>query len=1422
MATTGISRRGRISGGETLLYGASVHRTPRRYPRPRARPSNLPGPGNRSARPQSRVSGLSVLRLLAITAILACDGTTEPENRPPEVLGPIPDQIVEVDSAVTLDLAARFADPDGNTLTYTALSAAPETAAVAVAGRLLTITGVAAGETTVTATARDPEGLTATQSFAVTVPNRAPMVADGIADGEVYVDGTLTIDLAAYFADPDGDDLRYAAVSSDTTRAAVALSESTLAVKGVAVGNATVTVTARDPGGLEAAQNFAVTVPNRAPEAVGTIEDRELEVDSVAVLDVAPYFTESDGEMLEYSAASSDPARVVAAMAGSTLTMTGVAKGGVTVTVTARDPHGAEAGQVFAVAVPNRPPESVSTIGARNVHVGDEIEIDAAAHFDDPDGDPLAYAAVSTDPARVAVEVSGRGVTVSGARVGSATVTVTARDPEGLEAEQSFTVTVPNRAPEAVGTIEDREVEVDSVAVLDLAPYFADPDGETLEYLAASSNPARAVVAVSGSTLAVTGAAKGAVRVTVTARDPHGAEAAQSFAVTVPNRAPEAVGTIGVRDVHVGAEIEIDAAAHFADPDGDPLAYAAVSTDRARVVVEVSGHEVMVSGIAVGSATVTVTARDPEGAEAAQSFAVTVPNRAPEAVGTIEDREVEVDSVAVLDVASYFAEPDGETLEYSAASSNPARVTVAVSGSMLSMTGVARGGARVTVTAGDPHGAEAAQSFAVAVPNRAPGTVGTIADRTVQVHQSLPLGVDPYFSEPDGEDLTYDAVSSDPATATVSVAGGTVTIGGVRAGTATITVTATDPGGLFAAQSFRVSVEPAPAPDLVVDLPSANPDVVGPGEAFTLSAVVRNQGAAPAPSGTTLRYFSSADAVIGTDDTEVGTDAVPPLASSGTSAQSLRVTASSAIGTYYYGACAGAVTNESDTGNNCSVGVAVVVTRDNRPPRVARTISDYSLNVGDDASLDVAPYFTDPDGDALTYASRSSDAGVATVTRSGGTISVTAIARGDATITVTATDTGGLAASQSFGVRVGDFPNRAPVVTSPLPDLSAIEGWRYRAYLPAVFTDPDGDGLTWSAISTNSAVAKAELSNDSVVVNALAPGSATVTVTATDPEGLYATDRFEVEVLAVSFDLDLLITDGFSDAQRSEIERARNSWESILEGTEFGNAILPDTVSCLGLTTTSVATLDDHLVLVGIDSIDGSGGVLAHAGFCYTRISDGTPAVSATVFDEVDIDLVLSAGSLADVAFHEFAHGLGFVDYYWERHNLLEIGADPHFAGAGAVGAFNSAGGTTYTGARVPISSPDHSHWRESVFGREGMTPRISLGVGNPFSAVTLEAMADIGYVVNSSLADDYELPGGIPPDAAVDRAGEVFDLSGDVVPGPIVVIDADGRVVHVIPSPPGAVLPSFRRKEVRVDRPENDRAGIWTRSPTRPGPPPR
>ena len=117
---------------------------------------------------------------------------------------------------------------------------------------------------------------------------------------------------------------------------------------------------------------------------------------------------------------------------------------------------------------------------------------------------------------------------------------------------------------------------------------------------------------------------------------------------------------------------------------------------------------------------------------------------------------------------------------------------------------------------------------------------------------------------------------------------------------------------------------PVSAPDLAVPFVYTFTNPWGYSPAFTLGVTVENKGSGSSGS-TTLRYYRSADSTITNGDTEVGTDAVGGLAASGRSREGIDLTAPSAPGTYYYGACVDAVSDESDTTNNCSPGIAFVV-----------------------------------------------------------------------------------------------------------------------------------------------------------------------------------------------------------------------------------------------------------------------------------------------------------------------------------------------------------------------------------------------------------------------------------------------------------------------------------------------------------------
>ena len=164
---------------------------------------------------------------------------------------------------------------------------------------------------------------------------------------------SATVNLLSYFNDPNGDEMVYAATTSDGTTATVFVRGSTVIIEGVAGGTVTMTVFASDPGGLSATQRTRVTVEggNRAPEPVGTIPVQTLSSGQWASIDVSSYFNDPDGDALAYAARTSSAAVVAVAVSGSIVRISDVAPGTATVTVMASDPGGLSAQQMATVTV---------------------------------------------------------------------------------------------------------------------------------------------------------------------------------------------------------------------------------------------------------------------------------------------------------------------------------------------------------------------------------------------------------------------------------------------------------------------------------------------------------------------------------------------------------------------------------------------------------------------------------------------------------------------------------------------------------------------------------------------------------------------------------------------------------------------------------------------------------------------------------------------------------------------------------------------------------------------------------------------------------------------------------------------------------------------------------------------------------------
>ncbi len=141
--------------------------------------------------------------------------------------------------------------------------------------------------------------------------------------------------------------------------------------------------------------------------------------------------------------------------------------------------------------------------------------------------------------------------------------------------------------------------------------------------------------------------------------------------------------------------------------------------------------------------------------------------RPPMATDDIEMQFLEIGERARIDLGDHFRHPDGRALTFDAASNDATVATVRTQGNVLTLRGVSTGGAAVTVTASDSGGRTAEQRFdvmvgrvaffsttSVAIPENGTArlTVRLSRPRTAPTTLNWVLGVD---DDPDTPDADY-------------------------------------------------------------------------------------------------------------------------------------------------------------------------------------------------------------------------------------------------------------------------------------------------------------------------------------------------------------------------------------------------------------------------------------------------------------------------------------------------------------------------------------------------------------------------------------------------------------------------------------------------------------------------------------------
>ena len=249
------------------------------------------------------------------------------------------------------------------------------------------------------------------------------------------------------------------------------------------------------------------------------------------------------------------------------------------------------------------------------------------------------------------------------------------------------------------------------------------------------------------------------------------------------------------------------------------------------------------------------------------------------------------------------------------------------------------------------------------------------------------------------------------------------------------------------------------------------------------------------------------------------------------------------------------------------------------------------------------------------------------------------------------------------------------------------------------------------------------------------------------------------------FDIELVFLDDFTEAEQELWHLIAKHWEAAIQTElpdyEFSNARIFE-YGDHSIRISAGELIDDlRIYITKFDKIDPRGRRVNGYGGPRLLRSSSMPLIGHIGIEQ---EVSTREQQLWSTGRHEIGHVLG-IGTIWEYSRMLRgLNADTHFAGPQAIAAFDQAGGTDYQGAKVPTEQ-DRIHWRDSVLAGELMGTKG----GYALSAITLGALSDLGYSVDLSAADPYDL---LPPTAAKPIADAVPFCSLEGLPAPVYVDD--------------------------------------------------
>jgi Na+/melibiose symporter-like transporter len=194
--------------------------------------------------------------------------------------------------------------------------------------------------------------------------------------------------------------------------------------------------------------------------------------------------------------------------------------------------------------------------------------------------------------------------------------------------------------------------------------------------------------------------------------------------------------------------------------------------------------------------------------------------------------------------------------------------------------------------------------------------------------------------------------------------------------------------------------------------------------------------------------------------------------------------------------------------------------KDEQPPIVNSPLNDLKLEQGFNShKINISNVFRGIDGHVLTYKAKSSNIDVIATSLLDHTLTLKEKGVGSSEITLTAIDDAIGQKDARFSVHVNAIGNHPPFHFKALADTTFRgDSGTHTINISEIFSDENGDLLSYSTISVNPPVVSAEISDNVILLQLKAVGISGIILTANDNKGGVASDTFLVKVQSTQND----------------------------------------------------------------------------------------------------------------------------------------------------------------------------------------------------------------------------------------------------------------------------------------------------------------